>query len=71
MDNQTMLDLAKVLSAVVELQIKQTKATSILVAHSGVQAEVDRAQHLIGDSESQSLQSLRDKVHEIVARLSK
>jgi hypothetical protein len=70
-DKQTLLELAKIVSSVVELQIKQAKATSILVARLDVQAEVDAAQNLADDSESQLLRSLRRSIQSTIDQLSK
>lgn len=71
MDNQTALELTKVLSSIVELQIKQAKAISILVAHSGVQAEVDSVKNLADDEDAQSFRSLREKLGIIAHQLSR
>ena len=71
MDDKKLLELATILSSVIELQIKQSKTNAILVAHLGVQDEVERAQNLLGDSESQALRSLRERIQSTVHQLSK
>ena len=71
MDDRILLDLAIALRAVTDLQIKQTKATSVIVSRLNLLHEVETAQNLTGDSESQSLQLLRSKIQSIVDLLSK